>query len=155
MDPVSVFGVVVNVATLIDLCVKVVGVYRDGMDPDNARLDEFACEIEELCKRLKENTVMSVPTTFGSAEANLQDCARSCIEKATALRKELDAQSPSNSRRQRIAQSVRLQFSRKIPHIERELKSLNQELDTKLLVSLRYVWLVLNSHLDVTDEMAR
>ncbi|KAI9041400.1 uncharacterized protein KD926_006796 [Aspergillus affinis] len=137
MDLISAFILVVNIATLIDICVKVVGVYKDGLSVNNARLAETAGEMKDLWQRLKDAPLLKQPTISGSLETNLQDCARRCIEKAAALRKELDLPAASNSRRQRAAKSVRLLFSRKVSQLEQDLRDLKAELDTKLLVSLR------------------
>ncbi|KAL4908874.1 hypothetical protein BDW74DRAFT_174102 [Aspergillus multicolor] len=135
MDPVTAFGLLVNVATLIDLGVKVISIYKDGLGPNQTRLVESADEMEGLCQQLKSTKIISQPTASGSIEAELQDCVKRCIEKATALQKRLDLRLAS--RRQRALRSVRMQFSRKIPQLERDLQELRGELDTKLLVSIR------------------
>ncbi|CEL04889.1 hypothetical protein ASPCAL06013 [Aspergillus calidoustus] len=139
MDPVTAFGLLVNVATFIDLGVKAIGIYRDGVGPNHTRLVESADEMEGLCQQLQSTKIMSQATASGSIEADLQDCAKRCIEKATALRKRLDLPTKLASKRQRALESVRVQFSRKIPQLERDLQGLRVELDTKLLVSIRYV----------------
>jgi hypothetical protein len=139
MDPVAAFGLLVNVATLIDLSVKAIGIYRDGVGPKHTRLVESADEMEGLCQQLQSTKIMSQSTASGSIEADLQDCAKRCIEKATALRKRLDLPTKLASKRQRALESVKVQFSRKIPQLEQDLQDLRVELDTKLLVSIRYV----------------
>jgi hypothetical protein len=139
MDPIAAFGLLVNVATLIDLSVKAIGIYRDGVGPNHTRLVESADEMEGLCQQLQSTKIMSQSTASGSIEADLQDCAKRCIEKATALRKRLDLPTKLASKRQRALESVKVQFSRKIPQLEQDLQDLRVELDTKLLVSIRYV----------------
>jgi hypothetical protein len=53
MDPVTAFGLLVNVATLIDLSAKVLTAYKNGLGPDQARLVESADEMEDLCQQLQ------------------------------------------------------------------------------------------------------
>ncbi|KAL3452740.1 hypothetical protein BJX65DRAFT_154111 [Aspergillus insuetus] len=137
MDPVTAFGLLVNVATLIDLGVKVIDIYKDGLGPNQTRLVESADEMEGLCQQLQSTKIVNQPTASGSIESDLQDCAKRCVEKATSLRKRLDLPTKLASKRQRALKSVRVHFSRKLPQLERELQDLRGELDTKLLVSIR------------------
>ncbi|KAL2856467.1 hypothetical protein BJY01DRAFT_242805 [Aspergillus pseudoustus] len=142
MDPVSIFGIVVNIATLIDLTHKVITIYKDGAGSNLARLVESADEMDSLCQRLQSSHVATQAgsgSISGSAEADLQECANRCIQTAAALRKELDlpAAGQQSSRRRRAFHSLKVQFSRKIPMLEWELRDLHEQLDTNLLVRIR------------------
>jgi Skp family chaperone for outer membrane proteins len=139
MDPVTTFGLLVNVVTLIDLSAKVITTYKKGLGPDQSRLVESADEMEDLCQQLQNTKIINRPTASGSIEADLQDCAKRYVDKAIALRQKLDLPSQLASKRKRVWKSMTVQLSRKIPQLERDLHELREQLDTKLLVSIRYV----------------
>jgi hypothetical protein len=50
MDPVTTFGLLVNVVTLIDVSAKVITAYKKGLGPDQSRLVESADEMEDMCQ---------------------------------------------------------------------------------------------------------
>lgn len=133
MDPGSAFGLAVNLATLIDLGVKVVRIYRDGTS--HGSLKESADQMNDLCQKIRVTDLVTQPTVVGSVERGLQDCAMKCMEKAEALQKELTPRKGP----QRLVKSIKYAFSDKFGRLEGELRLLHEELDTRLLVRIRYV----------------
>ncbi|KLJ08561.1 hypothetical protein EMPG_16009 [Blastomyces silverae] len=135
MDPVTAFGLAVNVATAIDLGFKLAKIYKDGTTRDRKVRKQYADQIEKSCRRVRESDSITQPTPVGSAESNLQECAKRCLERVEALQTEL--KSMPGRKYKRLLKSLRIVVSDPSAQLEQELQALQSELDTSLLVALR------------------
>ncbi|EPS41150.1 hypothetical protein H072_4976 [Dactylellina haptotyla CBS 200.50] len=137
MDPISAFGLAVNVLTVVDLGIKVAAAYRSGGALDAPKLQEYSTGLENLSSKLISNNQSLHSTASQSTEKSLQECAQKALTASKALQNELAKSQAGASRFRKFAKSIKNTFSHKIEDLERELRNIQADLDTRLLVRLR------------------
>ncbi|KAF3917637.1 hypothetical protein AA313_de0206712 [Arthrobotrys entomopaga] len=131
MDPVTAFGLAVNVFTVIDLGLKIVSTYRNGGAKGSQQLREYASGLQALSAKLSLNNQSPGPSFSQSpTEKSLQDCAAKAVDISNSLQKELK---PVNNKFKKVYKSIQASFSHKIEDLERELRNIQSDIDTRLL----------------------
>ncbi|KAJ6261391.1 hypothetical protein Dda_4061 [Drechslerella dactyloides] len=119
MEAIAAFSFAVNVLAVVDLGIKVASAYKEGGIVDSSRLRDHASGLENLCNEITSNSLCKA------------------VVASQALQKELAAFRPGGSKVKLIMISVKNIFTNKIENLERDLRKIQSDLDTRLLVSLR------------------
>ncbi|KAF3940937.1 hypothetical protein ABW19_dt0204871 [Dactylella cylindrospora] len=134
MDPISAFGLAVNVLTVIDIGFKIAAAYRDGGVPEASQVEDYAVSFGKLADNLKSKNRSPQSTT--DLERNLRDRAAKAAEISKQLQDELKSRQSDRSIK-RAFRSIRNVFSKKVQDLEKKLRDIQSEIDSNLLVLLR------------------
>ena len=152
MDPVSAFSLACGVIQVVDFSLKISStcrkLYKKGSLSDNDVIEGWAENLTKLCGELKPPVTNGVPVdTLPANEQELLNLAASCSKTPHNLIKELDGLKVSGPRKKREAfkQGFRSIWRKNvIEDIQKRLDSYQKSLDTRILVYIRYVRLILS-----------
>ena len=149
MDPLTAFSLACGVIQVVDFSTKIIGKYRElrklGASSEYKEMESIANHLTDLATGLKLPSTIQNP---GSApqlyhdDLELLNLAQQCSETATRLRDELQKFSIQGQGRKRDAfrKSVKIIWrSSAIENIQRSLERYRRILDTRILISLRFV----------------
>ena len=144
MDPVTAFSLACGVIQVVDFSIKVLAKCKEIYD--HGALSEHQ-EIEEITKHLADLQIdTSLPQSSGIAQTpadrELWELAKTCsatAEQLVAKLQNLKIEGP-HKKRQAIAKTVKaFREKKEMQDLEKRLNSCRSVLDTKILVSLRFV----------------
>ena len=149
MDPISAFSLACNVIQVVDFSIKVAStcreLYKNGTVAEHQETEMMSEHLTGLRSSLLSSSVFS--TSCASQQMNedenkLREVATSCSETAVELvarLQSLKVEGP-HKRRQAVTKIVKaFRESRKIESIQAKLKQYQEVLNTRILVSLRFV----------------
>ncbi|KAF3930020.1 hypothetical protein ABW19_dt0200939 [Dactylella cylindrospora] len=142
MDPMSAFALAVNVVTVIDISLKIVSAYKSENAVDYTQLQEYASGLEDLCGQFVPAIQSPSATPPWPTGDSLRKCAEKSIEISKSLQQELTSLQPGGSKLKRVVAALKNPFSQKIKNLERDLRNIQADLDTRLLLDLRLVDLI-------------
>ncbi len=149
MDPISAFSLACNVIQVVDFSIKVAStcreLYKNGIAAEHQETEIMSEHLTGLRSSLLSSSVFStsrVSQQTNEDENKLKEIATSCSETAAelvALLQSLRVEGP-HKRRQAVTKTAKASWeSRKIESIQAKLKQYQEVLDTRILVSLRFV----------------
>lgn len=146
MDPVSAFSLACGVIQIVDFSIKTVSscrrLYKEGSLSENGAIEGWAEHLTELIAELKipieEAAVRALPPN----EQELLKLATECSATARDLIQQVNSLKVSGPRKKREAfkKGVRALWREDVMEdIQKRLDSYQKLLDTKVLISIRYV----------------
>ena len=148
MDPVTAFSIACGVIQVVSFSLRLMSkskeLYEKGSLEQNDSLENLAHHLSDLKVEL-DRPFISPGGAHSQDEQDLQQLADKCSKTAQELLWELSKLkvSESNRRRQVIKVSVRAVLKRNpLKDIEGRLKSYRDVLNTRILLALRYVWIL-------------
>ena len=151
LDPMSALGLACNIIQIVDFSLEAVAKFRelckDGASSGNRELEDMTVRLKDI----RANLVTVNPTTRRSRpvfvdDKELQALAEECCKTADELTAELDTLKISgpNKRRQAVPKFFRsIRRKSVVEAIQRRLDSYQKVLDTRILVNLRFVLLII------------
>lgn len=149
MDPLTAFSLTCGVIQVVDFSTKIVvkcrQIYKDGATYENKETEFMARNLTDLATDLKlpdtSQNLLSAPQLYHDDQELLR-LAERCSETAAELTKELQKLSIPGRQRKRdaVRKAINVVWKKDaIENIQSSLEQYRRTLDTRILISLRFV----------------
>ena len=150
MDPATVFQIACGAFQLVDICYKGAKTIRElhqsrsGLTRENERIKRATQDLDQASSSVK-NGILSLRSLDTNSltrdERRLQNVCEDCIRISGEIYRQLNPLQHEKNSKLKLMGQVRSTFTRKskIEDLHRELDERRKQLDTDLLITLRYV----------------
>lgn len=143
MEAIAALSLACNILQVAELSLKVTKTFRQAYKHDSVKETEDVIRLSDNMSSAVTELESSMQRPFTKDDAELNQIAQLCLDKATRLRdmNVLDPKPTSSTRtRDRLKRGfrvVRVSLNGEVKDLEAEIQTLREDLDTRILVSLR------------------
>lgn len=143
MEAIAALSLACNILQVAETSLKVVNVFKQGYKHDSTKEREDAIRLSGDMSSAVTELESSMQRPFTKDDAELNQIAQLCLDKAIRLRdmNVLDPKLTSSTRtRDKLKKGfkvMRVSLNGEVKDLETEIQNLRKDLDTRILVSLR------------------
>lgn len=143
MEAIAALSLACNVLQLAEVSLKVANVFKEAYKHDTGKEHEDATRLSNNLSSALSELQSSMQQPLNKDDAELNQIAQSCLDKATKLRNlivpdpKIISSSKKRDKVKRGLKAVQLSFNGEVKDLETDIQALRKDLDTRVLISLR------------------